>query len=144
LLLLLAAALAAPTQAAVEISGAWVRAMPPTQSMTAAYLTLYNSGSEAVTVVGAHSPLAASVEMHQSVERDGMARMVSLASVPLAPGARAEFVPGGRHLMLMGLERMPETGEQVSLCVELASGEQVCTEAPVQRDAGGAAHAHHH
>ncbi len=132
-------------QPQLAVHGAWVRALPPTQSSTAAYLTLHNQGDTAYTVVSGSSPIAESVEIHTTREIDGMLRMQQLPQLTVAPASTSELRPGGTHLMLLGLARMPAAGEEVTLCLKLASGDEVCTVAPVRKGgAGDGAGAHHH
>ena len=117
----------------VQIGDAWVRAMPPSQASTAAYMTVHNSGNSELVITGATSDAANRVEIHTSRQVDGMVRMERLEQVPLAPGQVIEFAPGGMHLMILGLEKMPAPGEQVKLCLEFMSGASSCTEAGVRR-----------
>ena len=144
-LLALTAALAAPAFAAsLTLESAWVRALPPTQSMTAGYLTVTNNGDETVRIVGAAAVGAGRTELHESRAEGGALRMVPVASLILAPGESASFEPGGLHLMLKDLERMPDPGDSVRVCLITAEGEPSCTEAAVRRDAhaGGQHHEH--
>lgn len=145
LLLSLAPLLAVAAEpAALTLEGAWVRALPPGQPNTAAYLTATNRGAAAVTIVGASAAIAASTEIHTTREVDGLQRMEQVAQLQLAPGQSLAFAPGGTHLMLMGLAQMPAPGEQVRLCLELAGGAQVCTLAEVQKSGGNEqSHEHH-
>lgn len=137
-------ALLAAGPAPLDVSDAWVRALPPGQANTAAYLVVTNSADEAVTIVGASSPLAKTVEMHTSREVDGLQRMERLDQVQVAPGERVAFAPGGKHLMLLGLSRMPSPGEEVQLCLQLAKGGEVCTLGGVRKGTGGEqTHQHH-
>ena len=133
--------------AAVSIANAWVRAMPPSQKNTAAYLTLNNDTGKALNIVGAHSTAAAQIQMHNSRIVNGMMKMEHLKTVEVAPGERVEFAPGGMHLMVMGLKKMPVPGEQFNLCLELESMEPVCTLAQVLKGApspGDAMQNHQH
>ena len=116
----------------VRIENAWVRAMPPSQANTAAYMALHNGSSDALQIIGARSEIAR-VEMHTSREVDGMVSMEQVDQVTVAPGQTIEFAPGAMHLMLLGLKKMPAAGEQVKLCLEFNSGASVCTEAQVRR-----------
>lgn len=135
-------ALAAHAQAVLE--GAWVRALPPTQANTAAYVTVHNRGSELLSVTGGSTALASRVELHDTVEVDGMLRMQQQASVEVPAGGSIAFAPGGLHLMLLELERMPAEGEVLTLCLEI-NGEPVCTDAETRRDGQvGSGHEHHH
>jgi copper(I)-binding protein len=130
--------------AEVTISDAWVRALPPTQQQTAAYLTLHNDGDTTRRVVGGSAELAGRVEMHRSEQVEGYMRMSPVDGLTLAPGENVQLAPGGVHLMLLELERMPAEGERLELCLTLADGEQVCTRAPVRRTAASDDHAGHH
>jgi len=128
---------------AIELAGAWVRALPPTQTNTAAYLTISNRGASAITIVGGSAELADSVEFHATREIDGYMRMEQLHELSVAAGQSAELAPGGTHLMLLGLARMPASGETVRLCLKMATGAEVCTAAEVRKNASGA-HKHDH
>ena len=140
-LLPLAAAIRA--EPAIELRDAWVRALPPTQPTTAAYLVVANTGPAAQTIVGASADVAGKVEVHTTREVDGLMRMQQLEQLQVPAASEVALDPGGTHLMLMDLERMPAEGESLELCLELASGEQVCTSAPVRRD-GAPGDSHHH
>lgn len=137
------AALAAGS-APLGMSDAWVRALPPGQPNTAGYLVVTNSADTAVTIVGASSPLAGSVEIHTTREVDGLQRMERLDQVEVAAGQSVAFAPGGMHLMLLRVSRMPAPGEEVQLCLQLAKGDELCTLALVRKSAGdGQTHQHH-
>lgn len=126
------------------ISNAWVRAMPPTQSMTAGYLALDNTGDSAITITGATSDASPRVEIHTTVTRDGMQRMQPVDAIEVKAGGRVELAPGGYHLMLREMPSMPVEGDSIELCLELASGNPVCTVAVVRRGAPDANSHHDH
>lgn len=130
--------------AEVELHNAWVRALPPTQSTTAAYLTIANRGPEPIAVTGASAGVARRVEIHTTREVDGMVRMERLQQLVVESGAETALEPGGTHLMLLDLERMPAVGENVSLCLELSPGGRLCVDAPVRSTADADAGHHHH
>ena len=73
----------------------------PGMQMTAAYLTLTNNTTQTITITHVASPNFESVEMHESVLEDGMARMYALGDVTILAGASVHFEPGGKHLMLL-------------------------------------------
>jgi copper(I)-binding protein len=127
----------------VTVGDAWVRAMPPTQKNTAAYFVVKNTGDAEIVVIGAASDSAQDAQIHHSRQVDGYMRMERLERIMLAPGETVEFTPGGIHLMLLGLERMPAVGSTVNLCLLLASGPAACVDAPVRKSAGDSSHAHH-
>ncbi|MAC33739.1 MAG: hypothetical protein CME38_09080 [Haliea sp.] len=132
---------AAMAQGALELSDAWVRALPPGQPATAAYLVVHNTGSEPVTVEAASASGAGRVEMHDTLQEDGMSRMRQRHQVTVPAGDVLRFQPGGLHLMLLELEAMPPEGETVRLCLHSSEREH-CIDAPVRRQAG-VGHDHH-
>ena len=129
--------------ATLVLSDAWVRALPPGQPNTAAYLVVANTGDVPVSIVAASSPIAERVEMHTTREVDGYQRMEQLAQVQVEPGQRTEFAPGSTHLMLLRLSAMPAPGNEVRLCLQLATGDEFCTLAAVRKSAG-TEHQHKH
>lgn len=128
-------ATSAAAHAEVSLDAPWVRAMPPTQKMTAGYATLVNDSQQAITVVGARSPIARVAELHTTEARGDSMRMVPLTPVDIAPGEVFHFAPGGPHVMLMGVQQMPAAGSSVELCFTLASGDAICADAAVSRSA---------
>ena len=88
------------------IEGAWVRALPPTQKVTAAYLKVTNAGPRAVSITGGEIELAAEVQIHTTREIDGYMRMERLPQLEIPPGGSATLEPGGTHLMLMELKML--------------------------------------
>ncbi len=123
----------APAAAPVLIENAWVRAMPPSQPNTAAYMTVRNEGEVPLRIIAASSEPRATVEIHTSRQVDGMLRMEQLQGVTLNPGELVSFSPGGMHLMMLGLNKMPVEGEQVKLCLQFDSGAAACAYAEVRR-----------
>ena len=68
----------------------------PGMSMAAGYLTLSNNASQPIIITQVTSPQFESVEMHESVIEDGMARMYPLGDLMvLAKSVRR--VPAGRQ-----------------------------------------------
>ena len=79
----------------------------------AAYMTVTNNGDtpDRLLAVEADFP---KVMIHATVESDGIARMVHLdEGVELNPGETISFVPGGLHVMFMGLTEPLESGEML-------------------------------
>ena len=143
---LLSASVSADDDGLLVIEDAWVRALPPTQSVTSAYLSVTNPGSAPVAIIGGEAELAGEVQIHTTRDVDGYMRMERLQQLELPPGGSARLAPGGVHLMLMQLQRMPAVGERLRLCLILSSGQSACTEAEVKKsaDAGPRDHHEHH
>jgi len=127
----------------IVVSDAWVRAADTTRPATAAYLTLCNAGSEPDVLVGATSPAAQAVELHQTVRADdGVTRMSPVAHVELDPSTPVMFAPGGAHIMMIGLNESLEAGATASLTLQFEHGPAIAVEAPVREAAPGAEQHH--
>ena len=101
-----AAAAAAEPASTLTISNPRIRALIPGQDTTAGYFDITNSGTTAVTLVGATSPHARSIEIHTIIREGAMVRMRRLNNVTIEPGATEVFRTGGTHLMLFGVGQL--------------------------------------
>jgi periplasmic copper chaperone A len=124
----LAAVAATPTLRATQ---AWIRALPGTD-VAAAYLTLTNTGTQPVTVVGVRSSVAAQAMIHETKLVGSTSSMRPRESLRLAPGATVRFAPDGLHVMLHGLSQVLKPGDEVPLVLLLADGATLTVTARVR------------
>lgn len=129
-LLMLAGHAAAQTQ----VSDAWVRATVPSQQATGAFMTLTaDSDSKLLSVA---SPVAKTVQIHQSSMKDDVMSMQQVESVALPAGKAVNFDPHGYHVMLIDLTGQVKEGDKVplTLTIENAKGEKesIQVEAPAR------------
>src|SRR5512144_2370009 len=102
--LVLLVALALPAAAhqyqlgSLVIDHPWSRATAPGMPMGVAYLSITNNGKDPDVLIGASTPAATRVEMHETTIADGMARMRPLSEIVVARGATVKIAPGGIHL----------------------------------------------
>ena len=101
LLLVLFGACSADTQPALVASDVTITQPMPGMAMSAGYLTLTNNAAETITITRVSSPSYASVELHETVIDDGIARMRRLEKIEIPAGTNTMLAPGGKHLMLM-------------------------------------------
>jgi len=69
--------------------------------MAAGYLQISNHSGVAVRITRVSSPEYGSVEMHETIVEDGIARMRAIPVLEIADGETIIFERGGKHLMLM-------------------------------------------
>ena len=105
------------------------------QAMTgtsAAYLTIENSGSEPDRLVGASSPAAKTVEIHEMVDDGGTMRMRPLADgLAIPANATTTLEPGGYHIMLIGLVEDLTEGDIYDLTLTFEHAGDVTVQVPV-------------
>ena len=111
--LFLAAALAAApaTFAQVAVSDPWVRGTVAGQKATGAFMQLKADAD--VSLVGASSPVAGIVEIHEMKMDAGVMKMSAIPALPLPAGKAVELKPGGYHVMLMALKAPLKEGDTV-------------------------------
>ena len=105
--------------AAIRIIHPWTRPTTPHALTGVGYLTIENKGDAADRLVGASSPAARSVELHQ--EKISGAVM-SMAAVPgglaIPAHARVTLAPGGYHLMLVAPGHPFQRGQTVPVTLD--------------------------
>ncbi|MCK7595274.1 copper chaperone PCu(A)C [Pseudomarimonas salicorniae] len=144
---LLLALFAAPALAEqIVVESPWIRAAPPSARMLAGYAVLHNRGEAERALVGASSTRFGLVEIHETVEVDGIARMREVPRLSIPAGESTSLEPGGRHLMLMRPTSVPAEGEQVEIVLRFDDGSEQPVAFEVRREAVGSdeGHDHHH
>lgn len=126
----------------LTVADAWVRLAPPNASVMAGYLTLANTGKQAVTVRAGSSADFKSVELHNMTHENGVMQMRKLESIEVAPGSEVALAPGGKHLMLIGPKRALVAGDSIEIVLDVCGGEQQTVTLPV-REATPAAKGEH-
>jgi copper(I)-binding protein len=118
-------------------SGGWSRPTISAAMAGVVYLTVTDSGA-ATTLLRVTTPIATRADMHRSLERNGMMEMLSVTSLPVAPGAPIQFSPGGYHIMLMGLTQPLSPGQTFPVTLTFADGGTATTTVTVQPMTAGA------
>lgn len=124
--------LSAGLHAELVVDDAWVRGLPPGVANTAAYMTLRNAGSEDVVLTGAVSPIAGSVQLHDTMDHGGMLHMTHVDTLTIPAGGTVKLATGGLHLMLMELAATPAPGTDVELTLQFADGSSQALRLPVR------------
>lgn len=118
---------------AVTIEQPWSRPTPPGTPMGVGYLVIRNDTGEDITLIGANTPRAGHVSIHETVMKDGVMRMQSLKSgLAIAAGERVELKPMSYHLMLEKLKEPLSEGERIPLTLEFDGAEAIDIELSVQ------------
>lgn len=119
----------------LHVDHPWSRALPPVAKTGAAYLAITNHGVQADQLLGADTPAAAKVEMHEHLHADGVMKMQQVKELSIAAGEKLTFKPGGYHLMLFNLKQPLVAGETFPLTLHFAEAGDVEVVVNVQADA---------
>lgn len=108
----------------VEVDHGWVRLPPVAGHPAAAYFELHGGPADE-TLIAVDSPVALHAAMHQSMSENGMDSMAPLKQVTVPAGKTVKFEPGGRHVMLFGLDKTVKPGGTVGLHFVFADGKEI-------------------
>lgn len=125
----IALALAGSAWAQVNVSGAWARATVQGQTGTGAFMTLVSK--EGGRLIGAASPVAGVVELHEMAMESNVMRMRAINALDLPAGREVQLKPGGYHVMLLDLKRPLKAGERVQIELQLETREGKRVSQPV-------------
>lgn len=117
----------------IEVQDAYVRAVPPGQPNSAAFMRITNHGSEDRALLAAQSNAAEVVELHTHRMEDGMMQMRRVDQIDLPAGGTVVLQPGGLHVMLIGLTEPLAPGDEVSLTLGFDQGGEQTLSLPVER-----------
>lgn len=140
LLLGLTLFLAACGQPAVlHVDQAWVRVSPNQDMPSAGYFTIHG-GEEDVRLLSIVSPAVLRIEVHETVERNGMTSMQPVESVEVPAGNDVVFGPGGKHLMIWGINPAVKSQGTLPLTFIFSNGDRIIHDAVLRQPAasGGA------
>jgi len=118
----------------LEIKDAWVRAAPPNARVMVAYATVKNISTDSIWITGATSDHYKDVQIHETIEKDGLASMIHLNFIKLEAGKSVNFEPGGKHLMLFNANKPSTAGDQIDFNFHLGNGTQEAFTAIVSRN----------
>jgi len=115
----------------------YVRAVPPGQTVSAAFMRLKNSADKQHAIVNVKSSISKVVELHTHTHENGMMKMRQVEKMVIPANGETVLQPGGLHIMLIGLHNALELDQKISLALEFEDGSSKTIEAPVRK--GGAA-----
>ncbi|HVR91875.1 MAG TPA: copper chaperone PCu(A)C [Novosphingobium sp.] len=95
----------------------------------AAYFTLANSGATSVVLGAVYVDGADKAEMHQT----SGGSMAPLATLELPAGKTDEFAPGGKHVMVFGLDPKLASGASVTMTLTFADGDKLSAPLTVEK-----------
>src|SRR5512134_735990 len=108
----------------IEVSDAWARAA--TQGTNSAiYFVVQNHNAEMDELIGAASNVADAVEVHLSKMEGDVMTMSRMESVPLETSVKVEFMPGGLHVMLIGLKQDLKVGDEIEVTLQFKNSPDI-------------------
>ncbi len=129
----------------LRIEHPWSRAVVAKAATAAGYLAIHNIGKEPDRLVGASTPHARAVEIHEMTMTDNVMRMRPVAGgIEIRPGEAVRIAPNGLHLMIIGPDDNFVQGARIPMTLEFEKAGKVDVELAVESARARAAdHAGH-
>lgn len=122
----------------------WARALPPVATNGAAYLMVHNNGNTDDRIIEIKSPIAGSVMMHKSIQKNGSLHMKHVPNLPVKARGMVQFKPGGLHVMLMGLKKPLVSGESFPITVVMEQAGEITGMVKITKNKAGKKDKHNH
>jgi copper(I)-binding protein len=119
--------------AELDIRDPWIKNLPPSVPVRAGYMTIHNPQTKTVSIVSLRSDAFASIEIHQTIEQDGMMRMEQMSSLKIESNSSVQLAPGGLHLMMMNPSEPTQPGDLLEIVIILDDGSEQRVEMQVIR-----------
>jgi copper(I)-binding protein len=137
--LLLATAGCAPLPAAtspapgITIEGAFARPSPTEGGTGGMFMTIANGSAASDRLVGGSSPAAQTVEIHETIDDNGVMKMRPVpGGFEIPAGGKLELKPGGKHVMLIGLTAPLAEGQEIEITLNFEKAGPITIKAPVK------------
>ncbi len=109
-----------------------VNLSPVEGNPSAGYMDLHG-GRVDVALVDVVSDDVLRMEMHETVEENGMASMNMLKSIPVPAGETVKLEPGGKHLMIWGVGEGPKKRGLLTMTLIYSNNDRIEIDAVIRK-----------
>jgi periplasmic copper chaperone A len=116
----------------IHITQPWARATPKGASSGAGYMTIKNSGNTPDRLSCVSSDASAECQIHTMTMENGVMKMRPVeGGLEIKPGETLTLKPGGFHVMLVGLKRPLQQGQDVNVTLKFEHAGTINVEYPI-------------
>ena len=123
----------------IQITDAWIRAVPSSSDLTVGFMVIENKSPQDNALLAVETTAADTVEIHEMAYENEMMKMRPVSEVVIPGGSKAELKPGGYHLMLFGMKSQPAENDSVFLILYFKDQTTRIAKAFVRRSENAAA-----
>jgi copper(I)-binding protein len=116
----------------VTVTHPWARATPGGATIGSAYLEVKAERGKGDRLIGARSPAAGTVELHNHIMEGGIAKMRRVDAIAVPGGKSVVLRPSGYHLMLTDLKAPLKEGDLVKITLVFEKAGAIDLEATVE------------
>ncbi len=117
----------------LAIRNVWARAASQADALSAVYMVIENTGEQPDRLLHAHCDAAGTVELHETKMEGGVMKMQPVDGIDIPAKGTVELKPGGLHVMLIGLTRDLNPGDEIEVELHFEKLGHVPVKAVVQK-----------
>ncbi len=117
----------------ISVKEAWIPEAPHTAQAMGAFMTIENSDAQSVKVIKASAPNFDRIELHESIEENGMHKMIAQPFLTIPAKGSLELKPGGYHIMLIGVQQPSKAGDVIPIELTLDNGQKIMVNTSVYK-----------
>ncbi len=115
------------------IEDAWIAEAPPVSKVMVAYMRLINTGTKTIEIIHAESSLYSSIEFHETIHENGLARMIRHDTLKIPANNKLELKPGGPHIMLFNPTKRLTAGSTAEIKLTTKNNKVITVTVPVKK-----------
>ena len=115
----------------ITVVAPWARATPGGAQVAGAYLEIRAEAGVEDRLIGAKSPAAGAIELHDHIHEGGVMKMRSVEAIAIKGAQTVTLKPGGLHVMLLDLKGPLKQGETVAITLTFEKAGELRIEAPI-------------
>ncbi|MFK5914330.1 MAG: copper chaperone PCu(A)C [Woeseiaceae bacterium] len=119
----------------LQFINAHIPEAPPNASVMAGYMEIHNPTDKNIDIIAIDSSSFNSIEMHQSKEIDGFAKMLPQKKLSIPAKGKLILTAGSYHLMLIKPVKWFNHGEQITLNFSLSNSSKISINIGVKKSA---------
>ena len=105
----------------IQVTDAWLRAMPQGSTSTAGFMTIVNNTDKPLILKDVSVDWARHAMLHESKVVDGMAKMLHLDLLSIE--TQMSFEPGAKHIMIMGVKEPLQVDKRYNILLHFEQRE---------------------
>lgn len=110
------------TLSTIEIKDSWIRTPAPFAQALAGFMLLKNHSNRPIALVQVKAEGFEHIMLHQSMNKNGMHKMKHAENIVIPPQGELRFQHGGYHIMLMGIQKKIQSGDEIPLTLVFDNG----------------------
>jgi periplasmic copper chaperone A len=123
---------------AITVIAPWSRATPGASKNGAVFLEIKSAADEADKLLSAGGAVAENIEIHNHINDNGIMQMRRVDFIDIVEGGSTKLVPGGYHIMLLGLKQPLKAGETFKLKLTFEKAGAIEVDVAVRANNAGA------